>query len=532
MFLDEYYDALALFLQGRSSIQMPALSLSFVHKHAALDWDWYRLSLYTPWPLVLQYSDLPWSRLSSRKPGFCWDYVWNERIHSSAWDWIDLSQHVPWTYVQQYAHRPWHWPILTAYNPYITWRVILQHPEYPWAWQAAWCREDFSMRLVFEYPHHPWNWSHISGKVTLQDVLTRPDLPWDWLVLTFNTNIQISDMLHHAHLPWDVSAYRSRMYSFAQQCALPFMQEMRCQARDLYVACRPLLIKQDPSFVKRLDHDIHFIHRNDDVCDAISRHPSIHWDFVKTHPTLAWSWKGLSMNCRITWDIIEQYIHCPWDWRLLSWKPDITFDIISQHVDRPWCWSELSRHRNVRLDHIQSTLHDHRFRWDWMAVSLNPNITWEDISKSIGLPWDFYSLALRKHDRYVPEHLVETFYVALKEKRVSLANAERLLLMMPQMSESDILCVLSAYPSPVRLLNIHRHLSISWKTVRDNPGLDWQGQYYHHDTQLIAHHLGRYLAATRIQRTWKHVIANPDMLICKNRLHREFHALTQHTDST
>ena len=51
-------------------------------------------------------------------------------------------------------------------------------------------------------------------------------------------------------------------------------------------------------------------------------------------------------------DLILKYPDKHWNWYWLSLNPNITFQNISDHPDKSWYWSQLSRHRNITFQNI------------------------------------------------------------------------------------------------------------------------------------------------------------------------------------
>jgi hypothetical protein len=48
-------------------------------------------------------------------------------------------------------------------------------------------------------------------------------------------------------------------------------------------------------------------------------------------------------------DIVKENIDKPWDWVYLSLNPNITYDIVKENIDKPLDWSYLSMNPNMIL---------------------------------------------------------------------------------------------------------------------------------------------------------------------------------------
>ena len=49
-------------------------------------------------------------------------------------------------------------------------------------------------------------------------------------------------------------------------------------------------------------------------------------------------------------NFLDNNLEQPWDWVCLSMNPNITFDIVLAHPEQPWNWRFLSRNPNITFD--------------------------------------------------------------------------------------------------------------------------------------------------------------------------------------
>ena len=68
------------------------------------------------------------------------------------------------------------------------------------------------------------------------------------------------------------------------------------------------------------------------------------------------------------WKFIEDNLEQPWDWIALSRNPNITFDIVQTHPNKPWDWDSLSQNPNITFDNVLSYPDK---PWEWGCLSQN-----------------------------------------------------------------------------------------------------------------------------------------------------------------
>ncbi len=155
-----------------------------------------------------------------------------------------------------------------------------------------------------------------------------------------------------------------------------------------------------------------------------------------------------------------------WNWSSLSSNENITWDIVKENIERPWDWRCLTMNKNITWEIIKENID---LPWNWYELSRNENITWEIVKTNIDKPWDWYGLSSNK--------------------------------------------------------------IITWDIVKENINLPWNwlalssngNKLLSLDDKkniVLEHH-----AASVIQRVWRMVVSNPDYLVCKKRLLREYASL-------
>ena len=74
-----------------------------------------------------------------------------------------------------------------------------------------------------------------------------------------------------------------------------------------------------------------------------------------------------------------------WDWNAISQNPNITWDIVANNPDKPWYWYAISRNPNITMDIIANNPNK---LWNWNAIPNNLNITMDTIENNPNKPWD------------------------------------------------------------------------------------------------------------------------------------------------
>jgi hypothetical protein len=146
----------------------------------------------------------------------------------------------------------------------------------------------------------------------------------------------------------------------------------------------------------------------------------------------------------------------------------MTFDIVINNPDKPWNWWHLSNNPNITFDIVNS--HPDK-PWDWCGLSINPNITWDVVEANPDKPWNWLGLSMNPN--------------------------------------------------------------ITWDVVEANPDKpwDWEGistqRHMFLSSMDICDIIKRHRAAKAIQRHWRHIVANPCYMVCKQRLLREFNEIAR-----
>ena len=142
---------------------------------------------------------------------------------------------------------------------------------------------------------------------------------------------------------------------------------------------------------------------------SLSRNPSITWDFVLKYPQISWNYAIMCANPNISFDIFKNNLLDKSDektiGRLITLNPNITLDDVLANPDIDWDMQVLQSHPNITFDMVG--------KYPFTNISMeylsrNPNITDEIVLANTQLKWDINALA------YNPLITIETLDIYTK----------------------------------------------------------------------------------------------------------------------
>jgi hypothetical protein len=74
------------------------------------------------------------------------------------------------------------------------------------------------------------------------------------------------------------------------------------------------------------------------------------------------------------------------NWRYISLNSNITWNDIKHNLDENWYWDIISCHNNITWDIIKN---NPDCKWDKYWLLYNQNITWDIINSNIDLNWNW-----------------------------------------------------------------------------------------------------------------------------------------------
>ena len=313
---------------------------------------------------------------------------------------------------------------------------------------------------------------------------------------------------------------------------------------------------------------------NPSQCFWISRHPEVTMDFVLKHPEFPWIWTMLASHKNITMDDISRHPEIPWEYPYVSCNPNLTLDYVTENSDHNWDWRWISSNKAITFEMIES---NPNLPWQWSQVSINPNVKLEHVLKHIEKPWCWYSLtvhpnitldmikshpnlpwqkaSLTYNPSFTPAHIEDPFI--WREHNLFVWGQSKSYV-QAALCRNDIICldyVLSlslGSDDATKWRFFSKNKNMTWDIAlkyKNEPGLDWKEicknvplrcqdiidhpeiPWQWHSLLLNPHLMKptleeiRELFCSKIICKWVfHCFTNPNFLMCRRRLEREYNS--------
>jgi hypothetical protein len=123
---------------------------------------------------------------------------------------------------------------------------------------------------------------------------------------------------------------------------------------------------------------------------------------ISQFPERAWNWKALSQNPALTWRTVSGLERDCWYWSSLSANPSISWQIIRENPEFPWNYSEIIKRSSLSFSEILEVFEKLPTdeRKELPELSLNENITWQDVQEHPELPWSLDELRMNPAIRF------------------------------------------------------------------------------------------------------------------------------------
>jgi hypothetical protein len=173
-------------------------------------------------------------------------------------------------------------------------------------------------------------------------------------------------------------------------------------------------------------------------------------------------WHLLNSIKKIEYDILKNHVNKFWYWDLLAYN---NYELVECFPQNAWCFEFLSNNVDLPLDFIKKHINKN---WDWGKLSNNNNITIE----------------------FIIEHI---------EKFIRDGN----------------------------WLVISNKKSLTWLDIKNNPYYPWNIHIISSNKNMfnVDKDMREHMAAFKIQQYWLKAYYNPEYLVCRQRLSREFENL-------
>ena len=301
-----------------------------------------------------------------------------------------------------------------------------------------------------------------------------------------------------------------------------------------------------------------------------SNNPKLTWGIIKLHLDKKWNWSHLSSLDIITFDIIKLNINLPWDYDNLSKRKNIDFNFVREFIDKPWIWYEISNCNKIPMDMVINISSAH-IRLNWYNISqIYSDI---EIAENIQLEWYWYKIFSSRNRESINfifkniDHLEDTtinkiardicydYEIINKIPWNIIMKCENFHWNWGLLSarlDLSLECLLKYHKKDWNWKVISKNKVITWDFICKNAHLPWDYDFLSNNKNITIEQIKQtpfnnwnfsvfqanpnFLSSNEdlikknhaiciIQRAYKQCYYNPDYLICRNRLIREYKIL-------
>jgi len=248
----------------------------------------------------------------------------------------------------------------------------------------------------------------------------------------------------------------------------------------------------------------------------------------------------LSNHPDLTLDIIKKYPNKAWAFHMFHEHPNFTFEWVEQFREKYWNWNKLSLRASIK----DVAKYPH-FSWNWSI--LTNNIHYTEIMKYPNLPWDFHTMHIKKiRIEHVP--FLEMFNDKIPEWKWSRLvkctdwNTFRQTIHLPwiwyagdvNIVDGDVdagdTSILEQFEPMFNWIKLTMYVHIDIIDANSNlpwvrEFLQWNKTTWKTPVQPIENCIRQWTAANTLKRRWREAISNPEYIVCRKRLQREFKEL-------
>jgi hypothetical protein len=351
------------------------------------------------------------------------------------WNWKGVSSFINETYFLELKDViEINWENLSR-NKNISLEFIEKNLNFPWNWKAVSLNPNLTLSFVVKYKNFDWDWGYIviNSSFLTKDIEDFIDMFWEsfetenniWRFISQNTNLSLKYLEKLISKKGGILNYE--WLSTNKNLTIDFVKahptvnsasfwEPYCILKNEAIDLRQIenhfdlvlkywkYLSMNPNITvyfieKYIDNDWNFtelsIHPNLTIdlvakyrnkpwkWEYISSHNSATFEKIKQYSDLNWKWKYVSQNKNITLEMIEYFIDKDWDWGILGYKSVITFEFFRKHKEKKWNPQCIASNPNFLVSDITEYSED----VNWRGISINPNITSEDIKKHCDKPY-------------------------------------------------------------------------------------------------------------------------------------------------
>jgi len=317
----------------------------------------------------------------------------------------------------------------------------------------------------------------------------------------------------------------------------------------------------------------------------LSSNPKLKMDFIKKHLDKPWNWLILTLNPAITKENIVDNINLPWDYQYLSLEINkIGWDFVKQNINFDWDWLHLSQYKIpidiLRIVNENNKNRNNKFKYlNWHSLSTKYTDT--ELSCCLTFPWWYNTRIFRKRtkesletifqnvdklsDQEISEILhinnlscdYKTYHKIPWSVIIKIKDANWNWYLFSERNDLNIK-VIELYPEKDwNWEKISRNKNITWDFVVKNKDFPWNYRslsenlnithdilyndlFYKRDLinfqrnpnfllsdKDLIQIIKKNHAICVIQRAWRICNSNPEYLICKKRLLKDYYSLIE-----
>jgi hypothetical protein len=469
-----------------------------------------------------------------------------ERLNNYPWNYFRLSDVVPLAVMLDNIEHSW--CIKTLYkHKDLTWNNIkkILEPRMPQLSYLYSHHKCITWQIIKDNPEHPWHWSvSLNQNITWQIIIDNLEYPWDWDILSY-----------YKPITWDIIKQNIDLFKDKLNWKL------LCNNNNVYPNIDEIIDIE--IFRKTFDIEI-FKNMSYLDCwnwDFMSSIPNLTFDIVLNNIDKDWNWYALSRNPNITFDIVVNNSNLPWKFSSLGLNSNITWEIIFNNIDLAWDWDNLSRYKNITWKDISANYdlfmskinlslfvyYKNNFdleiitnlpelNWNWQRMSSdniidylfknfpdkpldyynlssNRNITWNIVQDNPDKPWDYNELSRNPNITWDiiqdnPDYFNGSWdFVSYNTNITS------------QIIQDNL-------DKPWSYYRLSHNPSITFDIVKNNLDKPWNWDFLSCNENMFDIDTSKeereYMAVFKIKQYWLRSYYNPEFLICKKRLKREF----------
>jgi len=165
------------------------------------------------------------------------------------------------------------------------------------------------------------------------------------------------------------------------------------------------------------------------------RYIHLYWNYIKNNINKDWNWMYLNSNPYLFpeenmpleayydynnykfYETLNPLIIFSSDkncnWNLMSINKNISIEDVKNYLHKPWNWYNLSK--VMQWHDIKKNL---ELPWNWYGVSENPNLSFEILKNNKDMQWNYQSLSFNRMEngieRYIKRELRVICFLHLK----------------------------------------------------------------------------------------------------------------------